>query len=239
MVSTAILGSCVSRDTLDLGGVDAFDLKAYVARQSLISTENDSRSWFPADLQLASRFQRSMVESDLRGTGLRQIERAANDVDLVILDLTDERHGCVRFPDGSIATRGVEVLASDTLRESLGRGQLIAFGTTEHLAIWTSAAERTLDALDSCGLLKRTVLIALPWATAAMDGTPTPPSMGLEAEDANRKYRPYFEHLVSCGVHAITVPNPLADQMHRWGFAPFHYEPTVYRQIARELCDSV
>ena len=41
-VRVTVYGSCVARDTVDLAGAGRFDVVAYIARQSLLSTAHDA-----------------------------------------------------------------------------------------------------------------------------------------------------------------------------------------------------
>src|SRR5690606_3435896 len=101
----------VSRDTFELLDTSRYSLLAYVARQSLISALGPAT---PLAVPLAelSPFQRRMVEGDI-GSDLRsRLAAAARNTDLLLWDLTDERLGIYRMPDGGFVTRTPDVIGS-------------------------------------------------------------------------------------------------------------------------------
>lgn len=231
----AIWGSCVSRDTLDLGGMSDFSLVRYIARQSMLSAGTDCRHYFPSDLALPSSFQQRNIESDLRGDALAQLAEVATQVDVLIVDLVDERHGVSRFEDATVATRSVEILSNPRLNECLEQGERLPLGTDQHFEIWRDSAGLALERLHDLGILEKTLLISVPWASSSLQGSPTPPSMGQTAEMANAAYARYYSLLEAQGMPSVVVGSARADESHRWGFAPFHYDLATYSEIAGRI----
>ncbi|WP_422115714.1 DUF6270 domain-containing protein [Brachybacterium sp. UNK5269] len=239
----AIYGSCVARDSVDLAGSGRLSVADYVARQSLISAGLDASARFPSDPQVSSRFQRRMMEADFAGDLEARLDAVAPTTDLLLWDLTDERHGVHVFEDGSVVTRSVDLTAVPEVLGVVEGTRHVAFGTEEHFALWSPRAEKFRDHLRERGLFDRTVVLQVPWALVAVDGRETPVSMGTSAIEANEAYRRYYEHLRSLGFTLLELQplGVLADPEHRWGFAPFHYTQDVYEEIvARVLaaCDN-
>lgn len=168
----AIFGSCVSRDTAEF--MPGTDVIAYVARHSSTSllSPHDSDG---VDLStLTSDFQRRMVTSDLKGTGASRILEKAEDLDLVLIDLVDERRGFWQFPDGTTMTNSLEAESCGAARDARRAGaRLIEFGTDEHFARWQSGFRRLVDELDAAKVLSRTIFVDIEWA-AAIDGSQHP-----------------------------------------------------------------
>lgn len=238
----AIYGSCVARDSVDLAGGGRLSVADYVARQSLISAGLDASARFPEDPQVSSRFQRRMMEADFAGDLEARLDAVAASTDIVLWDLTDERHGVHVFEDGSVVTRSVDLTAVPEVLGVVEQAQHVAFGTDEHFTLWAERAEQFRDHLRERGLFEKTVVLQVPWALVAPDGRETPVSMGTSAMEANEAYRRYYEHLRGLGFAIIELQplGVLADPEHRWGFAPFHYTQDVYEEIVArvlETCD--
>ncbi len=238
-IRVGIFGSCVSRDTFRVADTTAFKLPLYIARHSVVSMGTDARGHYPKDLDLSSAFQRTQIETDARGGGWERIEAVASTLDVLLWDLVDERHGFVRFKDGTYTTRSVDLLSRPALADVLSSGETVPFGSDRHFAAWQLAVDRFVDRLRAVSLLERTLVVAVPWAEQLVDGTPAPTSMGTGAREANLLFERYYSHLESLGLPSITHKDPRGDAAHQWGAAPFHYEASVYDTIRAGLTDFV
>ena len=227
----AVFGSCVSRDTVAAAPAGPIELLAYVARHSLCSAGTDATRWMPSPVPLTSAFQLRNFVADADGTAFEPWWAAAERADVLLVDLTDERHGVVEFADGTRITRSIEGLVNAEIAAAYGAGEHLRFGSDEHFARWSAAADAFLDRLGERGLLARTLLVAVPWAERAIDGAAAPGSMGTAPRDANAAYARYHELVRARGVALVSVDDPRADPGHRWGFAPFHYAPEVYAAV--------
>lgn len=238
-VRVGILGSCVSRDTFEVLDPTRYDLAMYVARHSVVSTDTDARRHLPDELPAAHAFQRKQMEMDAHGTLWERVDSVAGKIDLFLWDLVDDRHGYVRFPDGSYITRSIDLLGQPALAESLAQGRTVSFGTDEHFTTWRISADRFVAGLRRRALLQRTLLLAVDWASKTTDGEPAPLSMGVHADDANARFARYYDHIQSLGIPALRIRAPLTDPSHRWGAAPFHYAESVYRELEKGIAQFV
>ncbi|UQN28081.1 DUF6270 domain-containing protein [Brachybacterium kimchii] len=233
----AIYGSCVARDTVDLAAPEGVEVVDYVARQSLLSIGKDASSRFPEHDDVDSPFQRRQMLGDFAGDAARRVMDAAPSTDVLLWDLTDERHGVQAYLDGTVVTRSIDVMRSPAVKAAL-RGSLhVPFGDEDHFAAWTGAAESFHGELARAGLVEKTVVLAVPWAQTSLDGESTPWSMGISAPDANERFSRYYDHLRSLGLRVLALEDEAvhSDPAHRWGHAPFHYAQDVYERIAAEV----
>lgn len=232
-----VYGSCVARDTVAALPAGTYTLAGYTARHSVLSEGSDASKKLPASLGLNSAFQERMVRDDWAGTPLEQLFARANAVDLLLWDLTDERHGVHWFMSGEIITRSIDLIHSQPALEALEPHTHVPFGSDTHFDGWREKIDTFVGRLRDTGLLEHTRLLRINWAETTPDGQPTPASMGLSAPEANRLYTRYYEHLAATGVCTITVPADItyADPSHRWGLAPFHYTHEVYRYVIDQL----
>lgn len=226
-----VLGSCVGRDAVETMPASEYVLQRYVARRSLLSWGTDATGHLPRGLRVESDFQKRNVVEDARGQLLDVIAPLADQIDVLLWDLVDERHGACRFPDGSWITRTVDGVTHPQLRDVMSRGELFSLGTDSHFLRWSHAADRFVAELRSLNLLSKTLLLDVSWASLTDSGHATPASMGLTAKKAEELYRPYFDWLRELGVRSLRIANTTADPDHRWGLAPFHFTQDVYADI--------
>lgn len=168
----AIFGSCVSRDTAEF--IPDADVVAYVARHSVTSLEAPHGTEGTDLSELNSAFQKRMVTSDLRGDGIARIVKHAKDLDLVLIDLVDERRGYWLFADGTTMTNSLEVESCGAARDARRAGaRLVEFGTDEHFERWKLGFDKLVDGLSAADLCSRTILLDIEWA-GAVDGAQHP-----------------------------------------------------------------
>lgn len=181
----AIFGSCVSRDTAEF--MPEAEVVAYVARHSVTSLESPHGTAGVDLSDLNSAFQKRMVTSDLKGSGLERIAKNAEDLDLVLLDLVDERRGFWRFPGGTTMTNSLEIESCGAARTARRSGAwLVEFGTDEHFDQWKSGFITLIEGLKAAGMWEKTLLLDIEWA-GALDGAQHPQNDGFAK--AGRQWR--------------------------------------------------
>lgn len=232
----AIYGSCVSRDTAEFAGKGLIAVEDYVARQSLLSAGSDASSHYPDEAQVSSAFQERMIRGDFAGD-LHGHLKKVSDVDVLLWDLTDERHGVHIFDDGTLVTRSIDLVNVPEVSAAVEGTRHLPFGTDEHFEQWAGRAREFVADLRAHGLFDRTVVLQVPWASTTADGQQTPPSMGTRPEEANQAYQRYYAVLQDLGLAILDLdPETVhADPEHVWGLAPFHYSAEVYQEILRRL----
>lgn len=168
----AIYGSCVSRDTAEF--IPDAEVVTYVARQSVTSIESPHGTAGIDVTGLDSAFQRRMVLSDLKGNGVERIVENAEYIDLVLIDLVDERRGFWLFTDGSTMTNSLEIESCGAARNVRRAGaRLVEFGTDEHFETWKTGFDKLIVGLEEAGLREKIVFLDIEWA-GAVDGAQHP-----------------------------------------------------------------
>lgn len=230
-----LYGSCVSRDTLELMR-DDFAIAHYVARQSWISAGSDAGPVASKLRPIASSFQERVILGDLRGNAAAQLRKYASDIDVIIIDLVDERGGVVDF-GGGFATKLAEYWSAGG-REAARGAKQIPFGTDEHFSLWEQGARRLLGELLRLELLHRTIVLKTPWADRDEDGDLLPiPGWMMAPAEADERYERYFSTLAEAGLRILELPPALAvsSKSHKWGASPFHYAEPAYEYLAAGL----
>lgn len=229
-----LYGSCVSRDMLGYAGA-GYDLIEYVARQSLISTTSHAVD-LPAEPVLDSPFQRRMVIGDFASSIGVGLAGRAREIDLLVLDLVDERLGVVHVPGKGYLTRSQELLDSGLLEHFPDASSMIAFGSSEHVALWRPAAATFLGILKQTGLIDRTFMIEATFAARTDVGTSATKWWRRSARHWNKVFAPYYQVFKDAGVRTHTIGTAaIANAGHQWGPSAYHYVDQTYRDIVRSM----
>lgn len=231
-----IYGSCVSRDAFDVLD-SSYSLLGYVARQSMISAFSR-----PTDLlsgeALASAFQNRSLAGDIKSNLLQHLRRHAADIDLLVIDLTDERLGVVRLPDGSYVTHSRELVSSGRLRMVEGPKPTIDVATEQHWTLWESSADRLFNALTAMGLREKTIVLNTPWAEVTELGEPVENFRGgTSTAELNAYFAECCAHIRTFGYTVLTLPEDLryAASDRKWGTAPYHFGAAANSWIADQI----
>ena len=232
-----IYGSCVSRDTFEHLDPEQFELVEYVARQSVLSATTRSVETLAPPV-LESRFQQRMVTGDFQSSLRPLLAQHAADIDVLLVDLTDERLGAYLLPDGTVVTRSVELIESGVEQALPSGTRHVAFGTQQHYEYWTGAVQALGESIRSTMPRVAVALLDIPWAEWSESGQPTPDSFGVGAAQANPVFSSYVRAAAQAlGAHTISLgpAEVLSGPHHPWGDAPFHYSENVYLEIVRRL----
>lgn len=233
----AIIGSCVTRDSLELLESNEVELVAYYARSSLASACSD-RKFLDVDTStIESAFQRRIVGYDLEKTFLMFVK--TGEFDLLFYDPIDERFDLLRN-DGALATRSNEYLRA----EGPDGPEQIRSGSTEFYELWERGWERLIAELDAAGKRDRFRVNAAFWADAHESGDDAAPGSASSTAEANKFLSKLYERM------AIDVPaeqfyryhdeHLVSAEQHKWGPGPFHYVESFYRHFVSMLrvdCD--
>jgi hypothetical protein len=235
-VTTFIYGSCVSRDTFEFLRSEGFTLARYVARQSAISASTDATRLASQLRPIESAFQERIVRGDLAGDLPAMLSAAPEELDVVLIDLVDERGGVIDI-GGAYATKLSEFWSAGGREATRGMPH-ITFGSDAHFELWRDGMARVLAQLDDLGLRSRTVVLKTPWARCYDDGQPLPiPDWMMPPADADRLYERYFDYLAEAGLQVVELPAELArtPRDHQWGPSPFHYVKEAYDYLAEGI----
>lgn len=266
--SISIYGSCVSRDILAIANDTKFDLKAYIARQSVISAVAPKIPDGKIALQNPSSFQMRAVECDLHKDTFDILK--ANKSDYLLLDMIDERFPLLSL-FGSYITASNEFFESTPDEYCPANKSRKRFSLLSLLGLYISTSEKCppVKKLDKhvkdgklylgnrcvedavkefCSRLSeiyRPEQIILHYATL-VDQYRTKSgqvkSFPFYQINANHRINEVLETIYSRiqsylpGVHVIReVDGMVADEGHKWGLAPMHYEKGYYVQVLNKI----
>lgn len=162
------------------------------------------------------------ITGDFVGDLWSRVDATVDDADLILLDLIDERRGCLLLESGGLITDNWELTAVGQ-RESLRYQRHIALDSPEYFSLWVKAFDRLISLLKDRGKLQNLIVIAPSFASVYEDGTSD--RNLAEVSILNRAYEPYWHYLLQQGIN-IATPNPTqlrAAKNHKWGPRPFHF----------------
>lgn len=209
----------------------AVNVVSAVSRQSILSAMNGPSSInVPTAIPSA---ERKRLISDVEGSFPSQLRSIRGEVDLLLLDLYDERFGVEGLTDSTFLTRtpGQQKYLSLTRAQS----RHLIFGTEEHFELWSRSASNLLNLLASEGLLDKTILLDFEWAETNPNGTPFKLPFGMTAHSWNTMVLPYVQHLRDGGVTIFSIDKTHMDPHHRFGHAPFNLDEEVYAKALAGL----
>lgn len=230
-----IYGSCVSRDAFPLLGSD-FKLLSYVARQSMISAISKPTMLLEG-AELTSAVQNRSLAGDIRSNMLQLLRRHSAEIDVLVIDLTDEPLGVIQLPDGNYVTRSQELVSSGRMDGVQGRMRHINVLTERHWTLWENAATRLFSAVTELGLRDKTIVLNTPWAEMTDAGEPVDGFRGLDTSELNAYLGECCAHIRSLGFRVLDMPVELAysSNQHRWGVAPYHLGEPARQWIADQV----
>lgn len=212
------------------------ELIGYVARQSLISAFT-SPVQASVNIRLNSAFQKRMVTGDLKSDLKQRLFLSKHDIDILMIDLTDERLGIDILTSSITATHSVELVESNWLKGLKTAPQFVAIGSPRHWAMWKSAASDFVRFLGENELLEKTVIYYTPWAEYSDDNTVIPLFRNTPSQVMSRHLMRCAAYLEGHGLEVRYLPESLAvtTSQHEWGIAPYHYIDKAYSWISNDL----
>ena len=235
----AILGSCVSADIFRLNP-DVGDLVSYHGRSSLLSVMSPPIRLHDGAFEWTSGFARCAVKADFEKTFLNDTRNA--NCDLLLVDFVDERWDLLRT-QLSFVTR-----SADLVDAGIEQSTLYAFERVDRLEettqlLWRDACARFVIALQENLPNVRVVLHRVMGAgryrnSRGLHALP-PFADGIPLKALRATLEDCYDFLLAKipGAAEIALPPNayIAEESHRWGLSPFHFEDRYYREVAEIL----
>jgi hypothetical protein len=234
-----IWGSCVTRDTFELGGEFDGEL-TYHARSSWISQASPTGGAVPTTVPEGTGFAHRMVSEDRDHSILERTAGTAPD--LVIFDLIDERFDVVKVGDAYYTVSDyygrleLEEPLRDAATETVpfrdqAREPLFAAAAADLAPKWLAALPDTRFALHQAWYTARAADPAYRFYSSA----PT------HVAWSNRRLAAHYAALRTAFGQRLHIIEPnrrdhlIADAEHKWGLAHFHYVPSYYEQALAQI----
>lgn len=228
MKNVRILGSCVTRDALEI--TTDFELIDYTARTSLASLATKSRKDSKLLNNIKSTFQKRMVERDMTKRFWLSLEKSQNDI--IVIDLIDDRFNLKLFDDDSSHTVSSEYKTA--MDSQCQNGRIVKSSSGEFKSLWETGLRRLKRHCDELKLDKVFVncVFYQPTGNHSIDSSTN------IAEKNQYLRKAYLKLEEAFGRQAmIEYPEGIikADADHKWGLAPFHFTTETYKFFLSEL----
>ncbi|MBY7026651.1 hypothetical protein FDC27_05700 [Clostridium botulinum] len=246
-IPISIFGSCVSRDLLEFDINKKYDLKTYVARQSIVSAVSTPLKCKMESINLQSKFQKSMVYNDFTK---ETFEKFNNDgSEYLIIDLIDERFKLLEYKQGmekSLITYSSllqesgyvkELNIVEKSRKILGR-KLYCVGEKELDYYLQEFCERILKIY----LSKKIIIHKCKMNNYYIDSLGNIVRFNSNILRNNKVINELLNYMYDYleaninGVEIIDIcENFSASEKHKWGLAPMHYQNEYYIMALNHL----
>lgn len=238
-MTVAIWGSCVTRDTFEIGGSWEGRL-SYHARSSWIS-QAATASRPPVDVPEGTGFGHRMVREDLTKAILT--EAVAAQPDVVIFDLIDERFDIVEISGSRFSVNDYypRLELEEPMRKLSER--TIPFRETERDTLFAQAvltlADQWMHALPQARFV-----LHRAWYTARSADPVAHPfyaSAPTHVRWCNERLARHYAALHDAFGDRLHVVEPdadvhlVGDPGHKWGLAHFHYVPSYYEACLDQI----
>lgn len=224
-MNVLIIGSCVTRDafTLDLLKSE-FKIAKYYARTTLARFDAGIVVFDESDIDIKSNFQKRMIVNDASNKlfiELQSIDFRA--VDLVIIDLVDDRFGLIAYGDAFL-TNSDELRAARIFNTKAA--VKLAPNEDEYSRRWEEGLVELLKYVPK----EKIIINNVHWASETDSGESisSPERIAFCENVINRLYSVAEKHIPTDNFVNYPVGIFLADGAHKWGKAPFHYVRPVY-----------
>lgn len=235
-----IFGSCVSRDLFEFEKTENFKIGNYVARESILSAVSAAVEYDEENIQLQSVFQKRMVQLDLSSNGLDYLQEAKSDY--FIIDLIDERFDLGQIGNSFFTLSNEFVLSKVIKPESY---QVIKKDNKffEHLeAIIYQSIDEFCDKILKIYTPNHIILHKAYMVNYYIDKngeTKKFPKQYLYSNkrinDILNKMYAYIEEKIPEAI-VIDISDQFgADENHKWGLAPKHYQKEYYIAVLNEI----
>ncbi|UQP00544.1 DUF6270 domain-containing protein [Burkholderia multivorans] len=230
-----ILGTCVSRDALEYVSDGSIELTDYYARSSLASLNAvPFVDGIPHCVSgIPSSFGRKVVERDLTKRFFR--DALVEKTDIVLVDLIDERFDLwVDDTTGRCCTLSDEIVRAGFAQE-YKRGRTVRSGGAEFWDRWCEGWTRFLSYVTDRGLRRNIAINKVFWGAQTAAGRQFNWGVADNNTLLGRMYDYIARDLPQTQFLEYSPHLLVGDDSHRWGVAPFHYIPELYRETIRLL----
>jgi hypothetical protein len=229
-----ILGSCVTRDAFAFVQHN-YELNSYYPRSSLISIYSPPIYIKKEGINLKSEYQQRLVYFDMTKKFFHHIKQTVADV--LIIDFMDERLGVLK-------TNNTHITHSDELKLSKLKHLLdyeVMEFNEEYLDLWELSALKFIHDVK-----KRPFRKIILHKSLYMSNYKTKDGEILPFTDPERVERIHSRNVLLNHMYQFierNMPNLKviepsgfsADESHKWGLTPFHYELPYYEYFMEQL----
>ena len=250
----SIFGSCTSRDIFEFDKANRFCIKAYIARQSIISSLAAPVNLDFSAISLRSNFQKRQVINDLKKTTFDILNSSHSKY--LIIDLIDERFHLLKA-NGSIITLSNEFSESGLMNNNFIECEIFKISNWKifkhrkgilgysymfdnKLLEWYiyQFCQKILSIYDAENIIIHRAIMADQYISKTGAITHFPKHYLKYNKLINEKLNYMYDYLGKFmpNAHIINKGSKYyADENHKWGLAPMHYCDQYYIDVLFQI----
>lgn len=238
----SIFGSCVSRDVFRVAPSEQFELKTYIARQSVQSAISAPCNLRKEDIKLESDFQKNMVWHDVCKDTFTVL--SSDGSNYLMIDLIDERF-LLRRKGDSLLTVSSEAKQSGILSKLGGencsrliRGDEYFLGEKRVYDDVVIFANRLRTIYQESNIIIHQAYFVKQYIDKIGRLQSFPYNKQQEGEKLNKLLRYMYQALREALPNAAVIDISqkfYASEKHMWGLDSCHYEDSYYVEIMKQM----
>lgn len=238
-----IFGSCVSRDIFEWEGHDRFHIAWYFARSSVVSAVSEPLG-YTGTINLPSEFQKRMVMSDLNKSYWQTMQKDMPDY--ILIDFVDERYEIARagksyFTLSDEFNAGNCMIEYTKVERTKGEDGYYIDGKPV-----LSYLKEFVERIKAIFPGRRVILHKARMIDHYRSAQGEIKKFSVDYCKYNKRINDmlsfmyaYVEKEIENCVVLECEEEYYADERHKWGLMPMHYEEKYYKAIYYKLCDVI
>jgi hypothetical protein len=233
MKKISVMGSCVTRDGVEFLEDKKIGLTNYIARSSLVSIVADPLNIAEAEIALDSKFQRQMVEYDLNKRAIAALLN--DDSEFLIIDMIDERFDLLKCKNSYITYSNE--FSNSGLRDKLKFSRV---NKEDKMQLWKESVKIFINRISEKYHPERIIVNKVYYSSEyiTLENQVKKFSNQSEIDEKNSFLNEMYEYIKEHfpGVSFIEYEGVYyADEKHKWGLSPFHFEERLYKDFCENL----
>ncbi|MCI1930358.1 MAG: DUF6270 domain-containing protein [Clostridia bacterium] len=256
-VPVSIFGSCVSRDILEFDDEKKLSLETYVARQSIVSALANPIDVKYDDFLIKSKFKKNAVYNDfIKNTFNLFINDNSK---YLIVDFIDERFKLAKYK-GSVVTLSNELKEADIFNRNESDYKINAVSKIKNWKIFKlknklfgfsyiydgilleeylkKFCDKILEIYNGENIILHRAVMLDNYKDKNGKIKKFPRNYTVNNKKVNDKLNYMYDFLRE-NINGIKIldfcKDFYADENHKWGLAPMHYEEDYYRKMISEI----
>ncbi|PHV70167.1 hypothetical protein CS063_11865 [Sporanaerobium hydrogeniformans] len=244
-ISISIFGSCVTRDVLEYDRRKRLKLQTYIARQSIVSAVEKSVDINMDDIFLNSKFQKQCVYNDFKKNAFEFFNKDGSKY--LIIDLIDERFKLVKCKkENSLVTYSTYLQESNHIKNPIFVEKKKSIFNGKKYYVDGMPLENYLGKF--CSKIKaiyfedHIIIHKCKMAQFYIDKEGNTKKFDESYLIYNKNINELLEYMYSyleCNLPQAMVINIsdeyLADEQHKWGLSPMHYQKEYYISVFSKI----
>ena len=242
-----IFGSCISRDILAYKQNDFLELKEYIARESIVSALSLPIDCSPQDFHIDSAFQKRMVLHDFKKDGLDVLKRCG--CEYLLIDFIDERFPLIKIRN-SYVTASNELMTSryffadQKLKYIKYTSKNIAFRKKYYIEsanldyYLDLFCERIREIVPVDHIILHKAYFSKLYLSKDQKICLFAKNIQNYCKDLNQRLKYMYSYVEKKlpGILVLDLCDRFtANENHKWGLAPMHYQDEYYVELLRDL----